>query len=1416
MATLQGKAVKNTYRQVLQIGANNVGVSGTLQQVQDGSGAATALSLSTGAATVTGDLTITGDLIITGGGLQIKDLIDDTVADLIQDGTGITWAYDDTLATLTPNVNIATADGGVQGDYVQFNTAAAEASAVGKLKWNTTDGTLDLGLMGGQVTLQIGQEQVARVVNNSGTILTEAGYQVVKIASAQGQRLAVNLAQANNDANSVDTLGLVTENIANNQEGYITTSGLVRGIDTTGDLQLEDWNDGDVLYLSPTVPGKITKVKPTAPNHTVIIGYVVYAHKNNGQIFVKVDNGYELDELHNVRITNVANDNILQYNSALSVWENVAGTTTNIAEGTNLYYTQGRFDSAFAAKTTTNLAEGTNLYFTTARGDANFATNFATKTTTNLPEGTNLYFTNSRARLALSVTAGTGISYNDGTGVFSLASIPNASLTNSSVTINSLALPLGGSVTLTTSNIAEGTNLYWTNARFDSRFGTKTTTDLAEGTNLYYTQARFNTAFDAKTTTDLDEGTNLYYTDARARAAISENAVGLDYSNTSGVLSLTSGYAIPTTVKLGDYDTAYNRSIVSAAVTGTGTKTLSLTQQDANVVSATWTDLGITTINGTANQIAATTVGNTTTLGFTNDVTMPNNLVVSGNLTINGTATYVNTQSISSKDPLFEVANDNNTTDAVDIGYYGRYYDSAQTRVEFTGLFRDASDAGKYKIFTGLVDEPTNVVDTTGTGYTVGTLVANVEGNLAGTANAANVLSTARSISATGDAAWTVNFDGSANATAALTLANTGVTATTYGTSTSVPTIAVDGKGRITSASNTAINFPVTTVNSYSGTVVLTTSDIAEGTNQYFTTGRAQSAISLTTSGTSGAATYSGGVFNIPTYIGGSGTANEIAFFSTTGVISSLTTATYPSLTELSYIKGVTSAIQAQLNAKAADNAVVHLSGTETITGAKTFSAALSGTSATFSSNVTATGLSLTTSGSTGATFTSSGTNVYTSLSFFNTTTGYGYDIGFGGSASIAPNSFYVYGGSSASVKFLINPSGNVGIGTSTPTNGKLEIQQGATTAALWVQTGGTTSASTIADFRTGTNLSALNILGNGNVGIGTTPNEALTIAGLYGNIRVYGRAGVSNNTISSNLYYDGTNWLHDNTSYGAAQITLSAQLGALIFGTTGATSGDATERMRITSGGVLKVGNGGAADDGSNPGYKNVAISFNTAQNRGEIQAVQQGLAVYPLAINPSGGNVLIGTTSVGGKFYTYNTTETNTIKAHDANASTTSDGIMSVVAERNTTNNTFYAYGYYNIGAGAFKFRVADSGNVTNTNNSYGAISDIKLKENIVDASPKLDDLLKVKIKNFNYIGNEEKQLGVIAQELEEVFPGMIEQHQDYEEVEVTDEEGNTTTEKQSLGTVTKSVKYSVFVPMLIKAIQELEARVKELEAK
>jgi hypothetical protein len=190
------------------------------------------------------------------------------------------------------------------------------------MTWNDTDGTVDIGMKGGNVTLQVGQEQLVRVVNKSGVNLLESTYGAVKILGSQGNRLSVKLAQADSDDNSAETLGLATENIDNNQEGFVTANGLVRNINTTGALQGELWNDGDVLYLSPTVAGRITNIKPQAPQHTVIVGYVIRAHANVGSIFVKVDNGYEIDELHNVRI----NTGSLGYGDLLmrsgSVWAN--------------------------------------------------------------------------------------------------------------------------------------------------------------------------------------------------------------------------------------------------------------------------------------------------------------------------------------------------------------------------------------------------------------------------------------------------------------------------------------------------------------------------------------------------------------------------------------------------------------------------------------------------------------------------------------------------------------------------------------------------------------------------------------------------------------------------------------------------------------------------------------------------------------------------------------------------------------------------------------------------------------------------------------------------------------------------------------------------------------------------------------
>lgn len=211
-------------------------------------------------------------------------------------------------------------------DHIALNVSPSGAGfVVGSTQWNNTLGSSETLLKGGNVTLKNGVDLVARIVNKvtPNTTLTKAAYQVVKVSGASGQRLAVDLARANTDLNSADTLGVVCETISTNQEGFILTVGQLLDVNTTGSLQGETWADGDVLYLSPTTAGKMTNVKPNgSTGHIVILGYVEYAHSVNGKIYVKIMNGWELDELHNVYISSVANNQALVYESSTDLWKN--------------------------------------------------------------------------------------------------------------------------------------------------------------------------------------------------------------------------------------------------------------------------------------------------------------------------------------------------------------------------------------------------------------------------------------------------------------------------------------------------------------------------------------------------------------------------------------------------------------------------------------------------------------------------------------------------------------------------------------------------------------------------------------------------------------------------------------------------------------------------------------------------------------------------------------------------------------------------------------------------------------------------------------------------------------------------------------------------------------------------------------
>jgi len=201
--------------------------------------------------------------------------------------------------------------------YIDFNTTTSYATSAGRLTWDLTHGTLDLGLTG-TVNLLIGQRTVAQVYNNSGVTLSKG--KAVKVTGAQGQRLTGALAQADSDSDSATIFGLMLETVSNLGTGYVATDGVITNVDTAA------YADGAIVYLSPVSAGELTPTKPIAPQHLVQMGYIVKGGSvGGGSIYVKVQNGYELGELHNVKTSaeaSIANGEVLAWNTSASVWTN--------------------------------------------------------------------------------------------------------------------------------------------------------------------------------------------------------------------------------------------------------------------------------------------------------------------------------------------------------------------------------------------------------------------------------------------------------------------------------------------------------------------------------------------------------------------------------------------------------------------------------------------------------------------------------------------------------------------------------------------------------------------------------------------------------------------------------------------------------------------------------------------------------------------------------------------------------------------------------------------------------------------------------------------------------------------------------------------------------------------------------------
>jgi len=167
---------------------------------------------------------------------------------------------------------------------------------------------------------------VMQVRNQTGSTLTKGT--VVYISGSSGNKPLAHKALATSDQTSAQTLGLITNNITNNQNGYVTVVGSVNNIDTS------EFDEGVQLYLSPTVAGSFTSTKPHAPSHLVYVGIVTRSHKNQGSITVKVQNGYELDEIHDVYISNPTEGQVLVYDDSENLWKNTTLTIPDNSKAT--------------------------------------------------------------------------------------------------------------------------------------------------------------------------------------------------------------------------------------------------------------------------------------------------------------------------------------------------------------------------------------------------------------------------------------------------------------------------------------------------------------------------------------------------------------------------------------------------------------------------------------------------------------------------------------------------------------------------------------------------------------------------------------------------------------------------------------------------------------------------------------------------------------------------------------------------------------------------------------------------------------------------------------------------------------------------------------------------------------------------
>ena len=369
MATLTGHLVADTYKALLKMIDNDV-ITATEKQISDGLGGGTNIFIDQDGEIRASKYKVTGGNL--GQFLKADGSLDGTsylptgtTTTSIPEGTNQyftqlrvlnsyltgftpitgTVSSTDTVLTALEKIwyNILNGGGGGGGGYVPYigatqnlnlgefglltgnvqfdNTPTNIPTNAGSMYWDDANGTVDLIMKGGNVVQRIGQDLPVLVKKDDNSGLEKG--KVVYSKSSDGANTTVLYAQANTEATSSKTFGVLVETKSGGSKGYCVTFGYAENIDTSA------LTEGSTVYLSGTVAGGMTTTKPQAPTHLVTIGRCIRQHATQGVIFVTIQNGFELDEIHDVQIVSKQNNQTLVYNSTDSLWHNRTWIKTN-------------------------------------------------------------------------------------------------------------------------------------------------------------------------------------------------------------------------------------------------------------------------------------------------------------------------------------------------------------------------------------------------------------------------------------------------------------------------------------------------------------------------------------------------------------------------------------------------------------------------------------------------------------------------------------------------------------------------------------------------------------------------------------------------------------------------------------------------------------------------------------------------------------------------------------------------------------------------------------------------------------------------------------------------------------------------------------------------------------------------------